>query len=253
MPTDAEEGEMKNPLKEPISEEYLNALVDGELTADEREQAYRRIEEDAEFKARACETRTLKEMIKGVYGDLPPAPSVAKSARGLTWWPQAIAAALVLLVGLGGGWVARGELDKAPQVDRLAGLPMGYQPISLATQVDPGKVLLHLDSNEPARLEAALDLAERLLAAGRAGARVEVLVNNYGLNLLRQDTSPYRERIERLTDQHANLAFVACGQTLARLKREGVRVVLVPEASVTTSAIGEILGHMRQGWVYVKV
>lgn len=242
---------MKTPRQEPISQEYLNALVDGELTADELRQAYGRIEEDPEFKARACETRTLKEMVKSGYAGLAPTP--AASRRGFDGWPQAMAAALLLVVGLGGGWLARGELEQPPQVDRLAGLPSGYQPVSLTSQVDPGKVLLHLDSNEPVRLEAALDLAERMLATGGDDARVEVVVNSYGLNLLRQDTSPHRERIARLADQNANLRFVACGQTLARFKREGIQVVLVPEASVASSAIGEILGRMQDGWVYVKV
>ncbi len=252
MPADAEEGEMKNPLNEPISQEYLNALVDGELTSAERERAYRRIGEDPEFKARACETRTLKELVKGGYADLS-VPAAATSSRGRHWWPQAMAAVLVLALGLGGGWLARGNHDQMPQVDRLAGLPSGYQPVSMTTRSDPNKVLLHLDSNEPARLEAVLDMAERLLAQGRANARVEVVVNSTGLNLLRQDASLYRERIERLSEQHANLAFVACGQALARLKREGIQVSLVPEASVATSAISEILGRMRDGWVYVKV
>ncbi len=242
---------MNNTMKEAVSQEYLNALVDGELTADELERAYRRIEEDSVFKARVCETRTLKEMLKGGYADLVP-PRAARR-RGLDWLPQAMAALLILAVGLGGGWLARGERDQPPQVDRLAGLPSGYQPISLTTQVDPGKVLLHLDSNEPARLEAVLDLAERMLQRGGGNARVEVVVNSYGLNLLRQDVSPYSERIARLADSHANIAFVACGQSIARFKRDGIQVELVPEASVATSAIGEILGRMRDGWVYVKV
>lgn len=242
---------MNDTTKEPISQEYLNALVDGELTADELERAYRRIEEDSVFKARVCETRTLKEMLKGGYADL--APPRAARGRGFDWLPQAAAALLILAVGLGSGWLARGERDQTPRVERLAGLPMGYQPISLTTRVDPGKVLLHLDSSEPERLEAVLDLAERMLREGGGDARVEVVVNSYGLNLLRQDVSPYRERIARLADSHANVAFVACGQSIARFKRDGIRVELVPEARIASSAIGEILGRMRDGWVYVKV
>lgn len=242
---------MNDMKKEPVSQEYLNALVDGELTADERERAYRRIEEDADFKARVCETRTLKEMLKGGYADL--APPRAAGRRGFNGLPQAMAAMLILALGLGGGWLARGEFERPPQVDRLAGLPSGYQPVALSNRIDPGKVLLHLDSNDPARLEAVLDLAERMLAQGGGEARIEVVVNSYGLNLLREDVSPYRERIARLADDHSNIAFVACGQSIARFKRDGVRVDLVPEASVASSAIGEILGRMQDGWVYVKV
>jgi hypothetical protein len=247
---------MKNPSQESQSDEYINSLVDGELATDEREQAYRRIEEDAVFKARACETRTLKEMVKGAYSDLPPAPSLPTSLRSVNfgWWPQAVAAVLMLALGLGGGWVTRGKLDKAPQVERIAGLPAGYQQVSFATRVDPSKVILHLDSDEPAHLEAALDLTERLLAQRTADGRVELVANGSGLALLRQDISPYRERIARLADQHSNLTFVACGQTVARLKREGVHVDLVPEAHVvSTSAVSEILHRLRDGWVYVEV
>jgi hypothetical protein len=40
---------------------------------------------------------------------------------------------------------------------------------------------------------------------------------------------------------------------VARLKREGVTVALVPEAHTASSAINQITTRMGQGWVYVKV
>jgi intracellular sulfur oxidation DsrE/DsrF family protein len=113
--------------------------------------------------------------------------------------------------------------------------------------------VLHLDNNDPGRLVAVLDLAEKLLAQRGDRGRVKIVVNSYGLNLLRQETSPYRERIRSMAASHRNLAFVACGQTIARLSREGVVVDLLPQVQVAQSAIGEILDSLQQGWVYVKV
>jgi len=238
-------------MREPLSQEYLNAFVDGELTAGELEEAMTRLESDPEFKSAVCERRVMKELVRGAYADLP-ARRAPLGFRCPPAWRQALVAGLFLCLGLGGGWLAHGW--SAPErMERLAGLPEGYTPVSLASRVDPDKIVLHLDSSDPARLGATLDLAERLIAPRGARAQVEIVVNNNGLGLLRQDVSPYRERIERLAHRHANLAFLACGQTLARLKREGVDVVLVPEAGVASSAINEILTRMGQGWVYVKV
>lgn len=231
--------------------EYLNAFLDGELTADERAQVMALLESDPGFKARACEMRTLKEMVRGAYGEVPAAPARTRrpAFHGV---PRALAAGVLLALGLGAGWMAR-DLTAAPAgYDRLAGLPDGYQAIALSERVDRGKIILHLDSGEPGRLARVLDLAERLLDR-QPSARVEIVANSYGLDLLRADVTPLGDRIENMARRHANLSFVACGQTVARLKREGARVSLLPVAHTATSAINEIMTRMGQGWVYVKV
>lgn len=238
----------------PVSQEFLNAFLDGELAEDERERALARLGRDADFKVRVCEARTLKEMVAGAYAEVPGASLHSGAPYG--WgrlWQHGLAAGLLLLVGLGGGWLVRGWHEIPAPVEHLAGLPDGYRPVALTAQIDPDKVVLHLDSSEHTRLSAALDLAERMLAERGPQGRVEVVVNSYGLNLLRQEVTPEAVRIRSLADRHANLSFVACGQTVARLGREGINVVLLPEAVVAPSAIGEILARMQQGWVYVKV
>lgn len=244
---------MKEPMHEPLSDEYLNAFLDGELAADERERALRRLEEDEDFKRQACELRSLKERVKGAYAELP----AARARRGMGAfpgaWRQALAAGILLVLGLAGGWLAHDAGVNTPVYDRMAGLPEGYRPVALAGRVDPDKIVLHLDNNDPARLAAVLDLAEGLLARREGRGQVKIVVNSYGLNLLRQETSPYRDRIGGMAARHRNLEFIACGQTIARLSREGVVVDLLPQARVAGSAIGEILDRMQQGWVYVKV
>lgn len=240
-------------MNEPASPEYLNAFVDAELADDEREHAMAQLETDPDFKARVCEARMLKEQVKAAYAGIPDGAKIRPAARLGSVWPQALAAGLLLTLGLGGGWMARGEIDDTPKIERLAGLPSGYQPISLSTQVDPDKVLLHLDSSDPHKLSNTLDLAENMLNERKGQRQLAIVVNTYGLNLLRQDSATDQTRIHRLAQQHPNLSFIACGQTIARLKREGVDVVLLPEASVASSAINEILNRMQKGWVYVKV
>lgn len=240
-------------MNEPVSPEYLNAFADGELAADERERAMALLETDPDFKARACEARMLKEQVKAAYADIPGMTQASSHTRLNPVWPKAVAVSLLLMMGLGGGWLMRGAIDITPEIERLAGLPSGYQPISLSAHADPDKVLLHLDSSDPHRLSTTLELAEKMLNEHKGHRQLAIVVNTYGLNLLRQDTSTEQARIHRLAEEHPNLSFIACGQTIARLKREGVDVVLLPEASVASSAINEILSRMQKGWVYVRV
>jgi intracellular sulfur oxidation DsrE/DsrF family protein len=238
-------------MNKPVSHEYMNAYVDGELTAGEREAVLMQLDTDPEFKSSICELRTLKELVRGAYADLP-APKASMISRCAPVWRQALAAGLLLSFGLAGGWFAHGNMPVAQQL-HVAGLPSGYTPLSLVSKVDTNKVVLHLDSSDPGHFRKVLELADDLLRGRGDKARVEVVVSSYGLNLLREDTTPYRAAIQRLTRDHSNLTFLACAQSMARLRQEGVKVVLVPEAGTTTSAIGEILSRMQQGWVYVKV
>lgn len=245
------ESDMRDSVDSSPTPEYLNAFLDGELTAEERARVMALLESDPAFKARACEMRTLKEMVRGAYGELPATPARTRRTRfqGIS---QALAAGVLLVLGLGAGWMARDFTAAPPGFDRLAGLPDGYQAIALSERVDREKIILHLDSGEPGRLAEVLDLAEKLLDR-QPSARIEIVANSYGLDLLRADVTPLRDRIESMARRHANLSFVACGQTVARLKREGVRVNLLPVAQTTSSAINAIMTRMGEGWVYVKV
>jgi len=245
---------MNETKNEPVSREHINAYLDGELTLEERELLLDRMVSDASLRAEICAQRTLKEQVRAAYDDLPRPHAGARHRYRNAAWRQSLAAGVLLVVGLSGGWLAHEGLDQPPVVERLAGLPGGYQPVTLSERVDTQRVLLHLDSSDPEHLSASLDVAERLLRShGQGQGQVELVVNSMGLDLLRQDRSPERARIERLAESYPNLVFVACGQTVARLLREGQQVVLLPEARVASSAINEIMSRMQQGWVYVKM
>ena len=236
---------------ESLSRLYLDAFIDGELADDERAQALLRLESDATFKAEVCELRTLKERVKGAYAEPPAAPK--REHRQLQAGNrQALAAGLLLAVGIGAGWLARDLTSPGLSHQRLAALPEGYRAVALSQQIDQNKLILHLDSGARDRLVKALDLADTLLAR-QPDARIQIVANSDGLDLLRADVTPLAERIEAMAQRHANLSFVACGQTVARLNREGVKVELVPVAHADSSAINEIMTRMGQGWVYVKV
>ena len=236
----------------PITEETLNAFVDQQLTPGEMGEVFEAAKADAELAQRICEIRQLKSLVRHAYdGSEPshPAQREKDRSRGV----QALAAALLL--GLGGliGWSLHPAGSILPPSLAQSGQ---FMQASLNREARDSHIILHLDSDKPEPMAAVLDYADQILDnAKKQGveARLEIVANSYGLNLLRADHTPYLERIEALAKKHANLSFVACGQTVARFQRDGQEVKLIQQARVAPSAIGEVVSKMQEGWTYIRV
>jgi intracellular sulfur oxidation DsrE/DsrF family protein len=239
-----------------VSDETLHAFVDGELDVSDSEALIARMREDNELAQRVCGLRSLKSMVRLAYAEPPVAAGHHQAVAPRRQLAQRCAlGCLILFAGLSGGWALRG-LD-SPAVAAAPGAGIGgYQAVSLLHEADPSRVMLHLDSAAPDRMLAALDHAERLLdEAERQGRtmQLEVIANSHGIQLLRAGHSPHAARIERMQQRHANLHWVACGQSLARFAGEGQKVELLPAARTAPTAIGEIVTRLQQGWTYVRV
>lgn len=246
---------MSEYMDDPISDETLNALVDGELEAAEAERIHARMAQDEALAARVCALQGLKAMVRQAYPEM--AAETRRYAGGRrAWLSQALAASVLLLAGLGGGWWLAGSgLTSAPaagygsEVARL-------HPVQASAGPRVDRILLHLDSNQPEHYRRTLDQAEALIKLAReeqVSLRLEILVNSDGLDLVRADRSPHVERVLNMARAHDNLRFVACNNTIQRVRRAGQRVVLVPEVEVAPSAIGEIVDRLRDGWSYIKI
>jgi len=119
------------------------------------------------------------------------------------------------------------------------------------------KVLIHLARDDSEELRQALDDIEGTLNYYRKTgerARVEVVVNGKGLELVRTDTSEFAGRILHLQREFDNLTFAACQNTIDRLTREqGVTVRLLPGVITIDSGMAEIMRRQNQGWTYLRV
>jgi intracellular sulfur oxidation DsrE/DsrF family protein len=239
-----------------VSDETLHAFVDGELDVTESEALIARMREDNELAQRICALRSLKSMVRLAYAEPPVAAGHQQAVASSRQLAQRCAlGGLILFAGLSGGWALRGLDSPAVAAAPAAGIG-GYQAVSLLHEADPNRVILHLDSAAPDRMLAALDRAERLLdEAERQGRamQLEVIANSHGIQLLRAGHSPHAARIARMQQRHANLHWVACGQSLARFAGEGQKVELLPAARTAPTAIGEIVTRLQQGWTYVRV
>jgi intracellular sulfur oxidation DsrE/DsrF family protein len=81
-----------------------------------------------------------------------------------------------------------------------------------------------------------------------------VVGHSEGLGLLRERLSQHKDRIRQLAGQYANLTFVACQNTINRLKVErGIEVKLVPDAEVIDSGVSHVVKRQKEGWSYIRV
>ncbi len=246
-----------------ISDETLNAFVDDQLAADERGDVFEAINRDRHLTERACELTRLRSMVQFGYRDCPkpkrlrPAPRHSHLLRG-------VAAVLLLLTGAAFGWLLHpgaggsGVLDEGT-LARIARHDGSFLVSRVGAPVPAHgvrHVLLHLTSSSPKRMEMALNEVQELMGMfPRDQLQVEVVTNAGGVNLLRANVSPYKARVEELMRRYPNLTFLACSNTVARLKRElGPHAVdLIPDTRVGPTAVHEIVTRLQEGWIYIKV
>jgi len=242
-----------------ISDEHLNAFVDGQLDKDEKSRILGAINNDGELSRRACELRRLRELVQHAYDAPPPPPQRLTNAVRAPLWRQAIAAGLLLMLGAAVGWVGHAQQQPLNLNAMYLDEEKAFQTANLIQAPVRGerKILLHISSSEPDKLERALDTAEQLLATYHSQnqpVELELVANAGGLDLLRADVSPFADRVQALQRQYDNLTFLACQTAMDRLRRERhITPDLLPEALITPNALDEILNRLQQGWMYISV
>lgn len=235
-----------------FSDEHLNAFVDDQLTPEEKEQVYVCLSQDEELKRHVCKLRQVRDLVNLAYKELPqpshrPLPAVRNKRFG-----RNLAAGLVLVISATAGWLLYQSAANTPSATAPEMLTQGAAPTE-----EIAKVLIHVSDGQTAHLKTVLDEVESLMRFYRDShqkARVEVVTNSDGLNLLLADKSPYAQRIHQMQSEYKDLTFVACQNTIDRFQRDlGVTVKLLPGVVITDSGVAQIMRRHHQGWAYLQV
>ena len=136
----------------------------------------------------------------------------------------------------------------------LASAPAIRQAAAAETKVH--RLAIHVDQKDPAVMNLALNNAmhvyEHYTELGEEIA-IEIVTYNQGLHMLRDDTSPVKDKIAALRAKAKNLTFAACNNTKRAMeKAEGKEVPLIPEATIVPSGVVRLVELQEQGWAYVR-
>ena len=257
---------MTKPHMSKPSAEILNAFIDGELCSEDRLACLKQIAREQATGSEICDLCQVKEMVTLAYEKVPESPRHPEQRHHNRRPGRAYAAvALLLVIALVG--ITHLDLNvpqATEQQARIALTPDDHitpasQTNALADSHQMGsRIVLHLTTTDASRIYNMLDEVEMLMAAAQQHAiplQIEVIANGEGLALLRQDLSPFPQRVAALADRYADkLVFAACQNTIDRLRREeNIHVQLLPAAHVINSGVAEVIRRQTQGWAYIQI
>ena len=139
-------------------------------------------------------------------------------------------------------------------------LPCLAQPKSQSAMTQLPKTKIHrvivqVTQNDPAVMTMALNNVENLVNYFHdKGEKIEIEVVAYGagLNMMRSDTSPVKDRLSALSG-NKNITFSGCGNTLGKQSAsENKQISLVPEARIVSAGIARVVELQEEGWTYVR-
>ena len=120
----------------------------------------------------------------------------------------------------------------------------------------PHHLILQVNTNEAAMMNLALNNATNVEQYYKdIGEKVEIEVVTFGpgLNMLRDDTSPVKDRIKAISEKMPSISFMACGNTQENMhKAENKKIPLIAQATLVKSGVVRVMELQEQGWTYVR-
>jgi intracellular sulfur oxidation DsrE/DsrF family protein len=118
------------------------------------------------------------------------------------------------------------------------------------------RLILQVNTNDAAAMNLALNNAMNVSQYYKdrgEKVRIEVITFGPGLNMLREDTSPVKARIETMALGSPEVSFKACGNTRENMsKAENKEIPIMSQAQVVKSGVVRVMELQEEGWAYVK-
>ena len=230
-----------------IDDQILGTFIDGELDTANQEAILNAMETDPELRERVYRLRRARDLMRLGYGEAraPSTGSHHGSIQSRWSFPTRIAASIAaLVISFSAGMFGYQYLSTTAGQPVLAG----------ATQPHSDKVILHISQSSQQQFAQALDYTEQFLRVQDGGGRkIEVVAHANGLDLLREDVSPLRNRIKNLIQQYDNVHFIACAGAIDLLRDGGIEPRIIPGVSTDTTAFDHIVTRLQGGgWRYIK-
>ena len=122
----------------------------------------------------------------------------------------------------------------------------------------PHRLLIHVDQNDPAVMNLALNNATNVIEYYRAKGEdvsVDIVAYGPGLHMLRADSSPVQDRIKQLKGMAfpSNVQFSACANTKENMeKKEERSIAVLSDATIVPSGVVQLMEKQEKGWSYVR-
>jgi intracellular sulfur oxidation DsrE/DsrF family protein len=232
--------------------EQLNAFVDGELNAVQRENLLSRLDDEPGLRGELCDIQRVKDLMQFSYPLISEKQDTATPKNKMNFGAMAASLLFVLSLGFLGGYLTFNQkLDINNQLaSNLNETAVGISDVVQEKQ----KIIIYLGSSQKEKFDETLDKAESLLTKyKKEGTEVYVVTSAGGIDLLRTSNTDSKGRIKTLSSLYKSLHFVACNNQIYQLHKKGKDIKLVDEAEVAPSAVQFVVDHLTKGWKYIAI
>ena len=133
-------------------------------------------------------------------------------------------------------------------------LALSWMPALAAGEAH--NLALQVSDNDPEKMNAALNVAANVskhYAEKGDEGEIQIVAFNAGLHMLRDDTSPVKERLQSFASGMPNVAFKACGNTLdAMARKEGKKPGILPHAEIVPAGVVTLMELGKKGWMIIR-
>ena len=147
-------------------------------------------------------------------------------------------------------------LAASPAAAQVSGPTSAPAASDAAKNKKTHRLILQVNTNDPAMMTLALNNATNVEQYYKdQGEKVEIEVVTFGpgLHMLRDDTSPVKDRIKAIAEKSRSISFKACSNTQDNMhKAESKDIPLVAQATLVKSGVVRVMELQEQGWTYVR-
>jgi len=244
-----------------INDHTLYLLVDGQLDGPSKKKLMKKINASPELKQKLAGISKVKELIGLAYiQELPrSSPAKGKSSISIHSLFVALAASLIMGLGLTLGWISHHYYDSTDHVVATTDYPAVISrpeiPVDLSAQ-NVRKYMLHVNFLNEVQLENALAETRSILnsyAANGLPVQMELAFNLQAVRIFEPQHISQAQKIIALMSRYENLELYACSKALGMILGE---IEKPEEMSVfhTDRIVEEMISErIEQGWIYIKV
>jgi intracellular sulfur oxidation DsrE/DsrF family protein len=131
-------------------------------------------------------------------------------------------------------------------------------PGHAAEKVKSHHIAYQIDQNDPELMNLVLNNVSNMMQYYHSKgeqAEIEVVAYGPGLNMLRDDKSPVKERLKQIKQVSfpSSVTYSACHVTMMGMeKKEGHPITLVSEARVVPGGVVRLTELQEAGWSYIR-
>jgi intracellular sulfur oxidation DsrE/DsrF family protein len=128
--------------------------------------------------------------------------------------------------------------------------------VAKSGSVKTHKLAIQVAENNPQLMNLALNNARNVVEYYKSKGEevaIEIVTFGPGLHMLRDDTSPVKQRIAAMALETPCVTFIACANPQANMgKQENKQISLISEAKVMPSGVVRIMELQGQGYSYLR-